>query len=194
MGNVAVANARGSGLVEAATPAAFLPHLCRHIMGEELKMPTFATWWCGQQQPLSWIRCAAWAAPSFPAGRPLLEAAIDLCHRIFTDFKYGPRAITITTPIDQILQKRNGMCQDFALVMIACERSRGACPLSRPQRTAVRQRASVACVGVGILPGFRRARFRSDQRRHAGGQARNDRVGSRPLRRAAGQGRRVGQR
>jgi transglutaminase-like putative cysteine protease len=68
---------------------------------------------------------AAYAAPSFSAGRPMLEAAIDLCHRIFTDFKYDQRATTVTTPIDQVLSKRSGVCQDFAHVMIACLRSHG---------------------------------------------------------------------
>jgi uncharacterized circularly permuted ATP-grasp superfamily protein/uncharacterized alpha-E superfamily protein len=52
-GNVAVANALGSGVLETAAPAAFLNGLCRHILGEELKMPTVATWWCGQEKPLA---------------------------------------------------------------------------------------------------------------------------------------------
>src|SRR5487761_2071231 len=30
-------------------------HLCRHILGEELKMPTVATWWCGQPQALAHV-------------------------------------------------------------------------------------------------------------------------------------------
>lgn len=68
---------------------------------------------------------AAYAAASFPPGRPILEAAIDLCHRIFKDFKYDQRATTVTTSIDQVLSKRKGVCQDFAHVMIACLRSRG---------------------------------------------------------------------
>jgi uncharacterized circularly permuted ATP-grasp superfamily protein/uncharacterized alpha-E superfamily protein len=52
-GNVAVANALGSGVLETAAPAAFFNSLCRHILGEELKMPTVATWWCGQERPLA---------------------------------------------------------------------------------------------------------------------------------------------
>jgi uncharacterized circularly permuted ATP-grasp superfamily protein/uncharacterized alpha-E superfamily protein len=52
-GNVALANALGSGLLETAAPAAFLIRLCRHVLGEELKMPTIATWWCGQEKPLA---------------------------------------------------------------------------------------------------------------------------------------------
>jgi len=47
--------ALGSGLAESAAPAAFLPKLCRHILGEELKMPTVATWWCGHPQALSYV-------------------------------------------------------------------------------------------------------------------------------------------
>ena len=47
-GNVAVANALGTGLAESSGLAAFLPALARHILGEELRMPTIATWWCGE--------------------------------------------------------------------------------------------------------------------------------------------------
>ncbi len=54
-GNVAIANALGSGMVESAAPSAFYPVLCRQLLGEELKMPTVATWWCGQEGPLSYV-------------------------------------------------------------------------------------------------------------------------------------------
>src|ERR1700722_4147585 len=48
VGNVVVANAPGSGLVQSPAFMAFLPGLCKQILGEELKMPSVATWWCGQ--------------------------------------------------------------------------------------------------------------------------------------------------
>jgi uncharacterized alpha-E superfamily protein len=48
-GNVVVANAPGSGLVQSPAFMAFLPGLCRHLLGEELKLPSAATWWCGQE-------------------------------------------------------------------------------------------------------------------------------------------------
>ncbi len=54
-GNVAVANALGSGLLESAAMAAFLPALSKHVLGEELKMPNIATWWCGQEGPLAQV-------------------------------------------------------------------------------------------------------------------------------------------
>jgi uncharacterized circularly permuted ATP-grasp superfamily protein/uncharacterized alpha-E superfamily protein len=54
-GSVAMANALGSGLVESAAPAGFLPGLCRHILDEELKMPSVATWWCGEEAALEFV-------------------------------------------------------------------------------------------------------------------------------------------
>jgi uncharacterized circularly permuted ATP-grasp superfamily protein/uncharacterized alpha-E superfamily protein len=54
-GNVAIANALGSGLAESPAYAAFLPGLCKHLLDEELKMPTVATWWCGQEGPLAYV-------------------------------------------------------------------------------------------------------------------------------------------
>jgi transglutaminase-like putative cysteine protease len=66
---------------------------------------------------------AEFAAPSFPAGRPLLSGAEDLSRRIFTEFRYDRRATTISTPVDEVLKSRRGVCQDFAHVMIACLRS-----------------------------------------------------------------------
>lgn len=68
---------------------------------------------------------ADYAKPSFAPGRPVLEAAIDLCARIFTDFKFDPAATTVTTPVDEVFEKRRGVCQDFAHVNIASLRSVG---------------------------------------------------------------------
>jgi uncharacterized circularly permuted ATP-grasp superfamily protein/uncharacterized alpha-E superfamily protein len=47
-GNVTLANALGTGLMESPALLAFLPGLCRHLLGEELIIPSVATWWCGQ--------------------------------------------------------------------------------------------------------------------------------------------------
>jgi len=68
---------------------------------------------------------ASYVAESFAAGRPLLEAARDLCRRIFTDFKYDQGATTVRTPIEEAFESRQGVCQDFAHIMIACLRSLG---------------------------------------------------------------------
>jgi transglutaminase-like putative cysteine protease len=65
----------------------------------------------------------AYAQPSFSPGRPLLSACLDLMTRIHRDFIYDPRATTIATPLGEVLEKRRGVCQDFAHLMIACLRS-----------------------------------------------------------------------
>ena len=69
-GTVAVANALGSGLVESAAPAGFLPGLCRHILGEDLQMPSVATWWCGEEAALAYVEehlSSLVIKPAFPA-------------------------------------------------------------------------------------------------------------------------------
>jgi uncharacterized circularly permuted ATP-grasp superfamily protein/uncharacterized alpha-E superfamily protein len=48
-GNVTVANTLGSGVVQSPALMSFLPGLCQHLLGEELKLPSVATWWCGQK-------------------------------------------------------------------------------------------------------------------------------------------------
>jgi len=54
-GNVVVANALGSGLLETPAHMAFLPGLCRELLGEKLRMPSVATWWCGQEGPRKYV-------------------------------------------------------------------------------------------------------------------------------------------
>ncbi|MGA3105446.1 MAG: circularly permuted type 2 ATP-grasp protein [Terriglobales bacterium] len=54
-GNVKVANALGSGLIETAAIMPFLPGLCSHLLGEKLRLPSVATWWCGQNYALDWV-------------------------------------------------------------------------------------------------------------------------------------------
>jgi uncharacterized circularly permuted ATP-grasp superfamily protein/uncharacterized alpha-E superfamily protein len=54
-GNVAIANALGTSLVESPAFLAFLPSLCQHLLGEELKLPSVATWWCGQASEQKYV-------------------------------------------------------------------------------------------------------------------------------------------
>jgi transglutaminase-like putative cysteine protease len=66
-----------------------------------------------------------YAARSFPAGRPVLEAVRDLIARIHADFTYDPRATEVSTPLDQVIRLRRGVCQDFAHLGIGCLRAHG---------------------------------------------------------------------
>ncbi len=70
-------------------------------------------------------RFADYARASFPPGRPVLEAALELNHRIFTDFAFDPVATDAATPVAEAFAQRRGVCQDFAHILIACLRSLG---------------------------------------------------------------------
>ena len=54
-GNVKVVNGLGSGTIETAAIMPFLPGLSKHLLGEDLKLPSVATWWCGQEYALDWV-------------------------------------------------------------------------------------------------------------------------------------------
>jgi transglutaminase-like putative cysteine protease len=66
-----------------------------------------------------------YAAPSFVPGRPLVEVLRDLSSRIFTDFTYRSGSTTISTGVNEVLEAREGVCQDFARLAIACLRANG---------------------------------------------------------------------
>ncbi|MGO8701232.1 MAG: transglutaminase family protein [Limisphaerales bacterium] len=68
---------------------------------------------------------ADYARKSFAADVPLLVSALDLNRRIHADFKYDRVATTVATPVEEVMEKRRGVCQDFAHVAIACLRSLG---------------------------------------------------------------------
>jgi uncharacterized circularly permuted ATP-grasp superfamily protein/uncharacterized alpha-E superfamily protein len=51
-GNLLLANAPGSAPLESSALLGFLPAISRHLLGEELKLPSLATWWCGEDAAL----------------------------------------------------------------------------------------------------------------------------------------------
>lgn len=66
-----------------------------------------------------------YALPSLSAGRPWLEAVTELMHRIHTEFEFEPGATTVSTRVEEVLERRRGVCQDFAHLMLACLRGHG---------------------------------------------------------------------
>ncbi len=64
-----------------------------------------------------------YARESFVAGRPVLEAALELTGRIFNDFRYESGATSVATPVDEVFRSRRGVCQDFAHLELACLRA-----------------------------------------------------------------------
>ena len=68
---------------------------------------------------------AEYARESFPPGRALLEAVLDLTRRINRDFRFDTKATEVSTPVETFFEKRRGVCQDFSHLQIACMRSLG---------------------------------------------------------------------
>jgi transglutaminase-like putative cysteine protease len=66
-----------------------------------------------------------YAAPSFTQGRALIEVLRDLTSRIYTDFTYRSGSTTVSTQVAEVLEAREGVCQDFARLAIACLRANG---------------------------------------------------------------------
>lgn len=64
-------------------------------------------------------------AADFAPGRPLVEASLALMSRIYREFSFDPRATEVSTPVEDVLRLKRGVCQDFAHLMIACLRHLG---------------------------------------------------------------------
>jgi transglutaminase-like putative cysteine protease len=64
-------------------------------------------------------------ADCFAPGKPVLSCAHDLMRTLHRELRYAPGETTVSTPLMEVLEKRHGVCQDFAHLMIACLRSRG---------------------------------------------------------------------
>ncbi|MGB7948527.1 MAG: transglutaminase family protein [Candidatus Binatia bacterium] len=66
-----------------------------------------------------------YASDCFPAGRPVLAAAVALMNKIHRDFKFDADATTVTTSVMKFFRQKRGVCQDFSHFMISCLRSTG---------------------------------------------------------------------
>jgi transglutaminase-like putative cysteine protease len=70
-------------------------------------------------------RLRRYAASVFTPGRPLAEAIPALANRIHTDFSYTPGSTHVASTLDDLLDRGEGVCQDFAHLAVACLRSAG---------------------------------------------------------------------
>jgi uncharacterized circularly permuted ATP-grasp superfamily protein/uncharacterized alpha-E superfamily protein len=90
-GNLVLANTPGAGVIESAGMAAFIPVLARKLLGEPLKLPNIATWWCGQPREREHVEAAIdrlLIAPAFndapgglPGGEPVLGGGLSRAER-----------------------------------------------------------------------------------------------------------------
>src|ERR1700722_3056370 len=90
-GGVVLANGLGSGVLESAAWMGFMPAAAERLLGEKLRLPSVATWWCGEQLALDYVLDnierlvikPAYPNQKFPAafGRDLEPAARALLTR-----------------------------------------------------------------------------------------------------------------
>ena len=66
-----------------------------------------------------------YARESFAPDRPLIEGLEELCIRLHDEFEFAPGATTVSTPIDEVMARRAGVCQDFAHLTISALRGLG---------------------------------------------------------------------
>jgi transglutaminase-like putative cysteine protease len=102
---------------------------------ERVREAAFASTSLGAAAPIGYVFASplvplqpavtSYAALSFPEAGGILAGAVDLMHRIRSEFKYDPKATVISTPLKEVFEKRHGVCQDFAHVMIAGLRGLG---------------------------------------------------------------------
>lgn len=86
-GNVVISNAPGSAVLESPAFEAFMPRLARDLLGEPLKMPNIATWWCGQDTAREHVAArleTLLISPAFPGaplglpgGKPVMVAELS---------------------------------------------------------------------------------------------------------------------
>jgi transglutaminase-like putative cysteine protease len=88
-------------------------------------------------------------AACFAPGRPVLSCANDLMRTLHRDMRYAPGETDVGTPLMEVLEKRHGVCQDFAHLMIACLRSRGLAARYVSGYIRVRTAADEALIGGG---------------------------------------------
>ncbi len=66
-----------------------------------------------------------YASDALAPDRDWFEAVSGLMNAIHEDFEFDAKATTVSTSVDEVLQHRRGVCQDFAHLMLACLRGHG---------------------------------------------------------------------
>lgn len=55
LGNVIIANPLGSSILESPALMPFLPNIAKQWLGEDILLPSAATWWCGQEKERKYV-------------------------------------------------------------------------------------------------------------------------------------------
>jgi transglutaminase-like putative cysteine protease len=112
-------------VAQPAPPAGAASPRWEAIAAQAITLPDIAEYCLGSPLAQATGEIATYTAVSFHPGRPILEALLELNARIWTDMSYRPGVTNTSTTAAQTLKTRNGVCQDYAHLMIACLRALG---------------------------------------------------------------------
>ena len=104
-GNLAIANAPGSGLIESPVFRAFLPRLAEKVLGEPLTMPSVATWWCGEPDVCAYVISRLDQLTILPAYRRRGEPVSQIS-RLTEMTRSELAALIRTNPANYVAQER----------------------------------------------------------------------------------------
>jgi len=111
------ASLRGTTVDEVRSALRRLPAVDDGLCAAQMAEPTTLV-------PLS-EAARLYAEASLQPDRPWLDALTELTHRIHSDFEFDAGATTVSTSVDEVMQHRRGVCQDFAHLLLACLRGHG---------------------------------------------------------------------
>jgi len=141
-GNVAVANALGSGVLQGPGFQPFLPALCRRLLGEELRLPSVRTWWCGDEESRRYVLdhlSTLVIKPALPTTGTDPEFARDLSAAELEELAARIRV----RPFDYVAQEQSMACTAPSL---------GHEGLA-PRRFVVRAHLAAQGDGYSVMPG-----------------------------------------
>ncbi|TQK03531.1 circularly permuted type 2 ATP-grasp protein [Herbaspirillum sp. SJZ107] len=148
-GNVLVANSLGSSLLDSGALLGFLPALSKRLLGEPLKMPSVATWWCGEPAALEAVIAGLdrlVIKPAFPHLPPFAVFGQDLDDAGRAGFIARLRA-----------NPDNYVAQEVVRLSLAPVWTDGAAPGAspslRPRAVGLRVYACATPKGYVVMPG-----------------------------------------
>lgn len=144
-GNVLVANSLGSGLLDSGALFGFLPALSMRLLGEPLKMPSVATWWCGEAPALEAVVARLdqlVIKPSFSQLPPFAVFGQDLRGAARDAFIAGLRA-----------RPANYIAQELVRLSQAPVWTDGAAPGLKGRAVGLRVFACATPDGYVVMPG-----------------------------------------
>jgi uncharacterized circularly permuted ATP-grasp superfamily protein/uncharacterized alpha-E superfamily protein len=156
-GSVLIANALGSGVLESGALLGFLPGLCEHLTGEALRLPSIATWWCGEPAAL---------ADALDQAKHLVFKSADPAYRFDPVFGEDLDAAGLAALAQKLkLRPERYIAQEFVHVSRAPVLARNESYRIAAQGVSLRVFAIRSPAGYAVMPGgLTRVASQADER------------------------------